>query len=123
MTNIDHAIHHFYTMQEDLDMSTVWSIYEVGLKDADYVILDDNKPRKITYTTVRNDATADEIMNDVKNGTNETSIQVSSLAVNGSIKELWRAAESCIKQSGTHHRYIEDFKICEDGSLELTTGS
>jgi len=50
-------------------------------------------------------------------------MQVSSLAVNGSIKALWAAAESCIKQSGTHHRYIEDFEFGEDGTLELVTGS
>jgi len=45
------------------------------------------------------------------------------LAVDGTIKSLWFAANSCIRQSGTHHMYIEDFEMQEDGSLMLITGS
>ena len=49
--------------------------------------------------------------------------QVSMTAIDGTIKSLWFAAESCIKQSGTHHRFIEDFEFGEDGTLILITGS
>jgi len=82
-----------------------------------------DKVRKVTYEFVRPDATVEEIEADLRNGTNDAMAQVSSLAVNGSIKALWSAAESCIKQSGTHHSYIEDFTFGEDGTLELVTGS
>jgi hypothetical protein len=59
----------------------------------------------------------------LRDGGKRSSEEVTMLAVDGSIKSLWFAAESCIRQSGTHHRYIEDFEIQEDGSLMLVTGS
>ena len=116
------AMDHFFAMQEELGMSTVWSMYEFGTKGPEFELFT-NKVRKVTYTFVRPDATVEELNNDLRNGTNDAMAQVSSLAVNGSIKALWAAAESCIKQSGTHHSYIEDFTFGEDGTLELVTGS
>ena len=116
------AMDHFIAMQEELGMSTVWSMYEFGAKGPEFELFTD-KVRKVTYEFVRPDATVEEIEADLRNGTNDAMAQVSSLAVNGSIKALWAAAESCIKQSGTHHRYIEDFTFGEDGTLELVTGS
>ena len=116
------AMDHFFAMQEELGMSTVWSMYEFGTKGPEFELFT-NKVRKVTYTFVRPDATVEEIEADLRNGTNDAMAQVSSFAVNGSIKALWAAAESCIKQSGTHHSYIEDFEFGEDGTLELVTGS
>ena len=116
------AMDHFFAMQEELGMTTVWSMYDTGPVSSDFNIFTD-KVRKVTYTFVRPDATCEELNNDLRDGTNTAMAQVSSLAVNGSIKSLWAAAESCIKQSGTHHSYIEDFEMQEDGSLLLITGS
>lgn len=116
------AMDHFFAMQEELGMSTVWSMYEFGTKGPEFELFTD-KVRKVTYEFVRPDATVEEIEADLRDGTNDAMAQVSSLAVNGSIKALWAAAESCIKQSGTHHSYIEDFTFGEDGTLELVTGS
>jgi hypothetical protein len=56
-----------------------------------------------------------------------TWIEFSSMAVNGTVGELWRAAESCFQQAkaavGDWHIYIEDFEMQDDGSLALVTGS
>ncbi len=116
------AMNHFDEMQQELGMSTVWSMYEFGTKGPEFELFS-NKVRKVTYEFVRPNATVEELNADLRNGTNDTMMQVSSLAVNGSIKALWAAAESCIKQSGTHHSYIEDFEFGDDGALELVTGS
>ncbi|MDA9302562.1 hypothetical protein N9Q27_01130 [bacterium] len=116
------SMDHFFAMQAELGMKTVWSIYETGPVKSDHAIFT-NKMRKVVYTFVRTDATCEEIYNDLKNGTNTAMAQVSSFAVNGTVASLWAAAESCIKQSGTHHSYIEDFEMQDDGSLLLVTGS
>ena len=87
--------------------------------DIDQNILRDGVKR-VTYTFIRGDATLEEIQND------QAWIQVSALAVNGTVRELWRAAESCFqqaKQQGDWHKFIEDFEIQKDGSWELTMGS
>ena len=62
-------------------------------------------------------------MADINDGGKRASAEVTMMAVDGSIKSLWFAAESCIRQSGTHHMYIENFHVLDDGSLELVTGS
>ena len=116
------ACEHFVDLQEELGVNSVWSMWDFGTKGLDFEVFV-KKMRKVTYEFVRPDATNEELMADMRDGTNNTMMQVSSLAVNGSIKALWAAAESCIKQSGTHHRYIEDFEFGEDGTLELVTGS
>ena len=116
------VMNHFVDMQEELDMNTNWSIYDMGPKGSDFAIFSD-KVRKVTYEFVRSDSTVEELMADLADGGKRCTAQVSSFAVNGTIKALWAAAESCIKQSGTHHSYIEDFEVQEDGSLELVTGS
>ena len=95
---------------------------EFGKKGLDFEVLS-NKVRKVTYEYVRDDATSEELMLDMKDGGKRSMAQVSMTAIDGTIKSLWFAAESCIKQSGTHHRFIEDFQFGEDGTLELITGS
>ena len=97
-------------------------MHDFGKKGLDFEVFV-KKMRKVTYEFVRDDATQEELMLDLRDGGKRSSAQVSSWAINGSIKSLWLAADSCIKQSGTHHRYIEDFVFGEDGTLELVTGS
>jgi hypothetical protein len=116
------CMEHFDDLQQELGMSTVWSMWDGGTMSAEQAIFTD-KMRKVTYDFVRNDATIEELDADLRNGTNSAMAQVSSFAVNGTVKALWAAAESCIKQSGTHHYFIEDFEMQDDGSLALVTGS
>jgi len=116
------CMEHFDDLQQELGMSTVWSMWDGGTMSAEQAIFTD-KMRKVTYDFVRNDATIEELDADLRNGTNSAMAQVSSFAVNGTVKALWAAAESCIKQSGTHHSFIEDFEMQDDGSLALVTGS
>ena len=47
--------------------------------------------------------------------------------MNGTVGELWKAAENCYQQAkaavGDWHYFIEDFQLQDNGSLSLTTGS
>ena len=113
---------HFTALQNELEFQSIWSMHDFGTKGLDFKIFTD-KVRKVTYEYIREDATQEELMLDMKDGGKRSSAQVSMTAIDGSVQSLWFAAESCIKQSGTHHRYIEDFVFGEDGTLELVTGS
>ena len=116
------TIDHFTNMQNNFGFSSVWSMLDCGVQDSDYSIFTD-KLRQVVYECTSPDATMEDIYADLKDGGKRSSVQVTSWAVNGSIKALWAAADSCIKQSGTHHCYIEDFVLNDDGTLELVTGS
>ena len=116
------AMDHYDAMRNELGFKSIWSMYDMGCKDKNWAMLSD-KQRLVRYQFVRSDATSEEIMADIKDGTNSSMAEVTMFAVDGTIKSLWFAAESCIRQSGTHHMYIEDFEVQEDGSLLLITGS
>ena len=116
------AMEHFDDMKTELCMDSVWSIWEAAALSADDLLFQDRQYR-VVYNHVRHDATTEEIWADVKDGGNRADAQVSMFAPSGSIKHLWFAADSCIKQSGTYHSYIEDFEMQEDGTLMLITGS
>jgi hypothetical protein len=108
--------------QSALGYESIWSIYDAGNVDLDFEIFN-NKMRQVRYEYIRPDATTEELMTDLRDGGKRSSAEVTMFATDGSVKSLWFAAESCIRQSGTHHRYIEDFEMQEDGSLMLITGS
>lgn len=116
------AMEHFEDLRQELGMSTVWSMWDGGCMKADDMLLSDRQYR-VVYEFVRPDATFEELDADTRDGGRRAEAQVSMFAISGSVKDLWRAAESCIKQSGTHHAYIEDFIVNNDGSVELITGS
>lgn len=116
------CIEHFEDLRQELNVDSIWSIWDAGTIGLDTRMFHD-RMRKVTYEFVRADATTEELMLDMADGGKRASAQVSSWAINGSIKSLWLAADSCIKQSGTHHSFIEDFTVNEIGELELTTGS
>ena len=42
------VMNHFFAMKDELNMNTVWSIYDVGLENSDFALLT-NKARKVTY--------------------------------------------------------------------------
>ena len=56
-----------------------------------------------------------------------TYITFTAVAENGTVGELWKAAESCFQQAklalGDWHYFVENFDVEEDGTLELVTGS
>lgn len=109
------AVDHYTAMKAELGMVSQWDIHVGnGVFAADDLLLKGDKQYKVTYTYI--DSMGDT-MDDVQWAT------VSMFAPSGSIKDLWFAADSCIRQSGTHHSYIEDFEMQEDGSLALVTGS
>ena len=116
------CIEHFEDLRQELNVDSVWSIWDAGTISLDTKMCHD-RMRKVTYEFVRADATNEELMLDMADGGKRASAQVSSWAINGSIKSLWLAADSCINQSGTHHSYIENFEMQDDGSLSLVTGS
>lgn len=116
------AMEHFEDLRVELNLDSVWSIWDGGSMPADYALFT-KKMRKVVYEFVRPDATIEDIEADLRDGGKRSSAQVSSWAVDGTVKNLWIAANSCIKQSGTHHSYIENFELLNDGSLDLVTGS
>jgi len=109
------SVDHYNAMKAELGMVSQWDIHVGnGLHDKDDLLLKGDKQYKVTYTYI---AEMGDTMDDVQWA------EVSMFAPSGSIKDLWFAADSCIRQSGTHHSYIEDFDMQEDGSLALVTGS
>ena len=109
-------IDHFSAMKTELGMDSQWSIYDGGPMASDALIFKD-KQYKVTYKFILPDATCEEIYND------QAWAEVSMFAPSGSLKDLWFAANSCIKQSGTHHSFIKYSIADEDRTLSLTTGS
>ena len=92
------AINHYHTMGVALGMTTTWDITEIGRQSASKLVLGTGE-YKVVYDNV------------------------TAVATDSSIKALWAAAESCIKQSATSHRYIEHFEEVGSGVLRLHTGS
>lgn len=115
---VTEKIRYWGEQQDALGYETVWSMWE--WTDIDQNIL---KPgvKRVCYTFFAQDATVEELMNDTAER-----IEVSAFAADGSVRELWRAAESCYQQAkaqGDWHKFIEDLELREDGSWELTMGS
>jgi len=112
---------HFDNLREELGYQSVWSMYDAGVQGLDFKVF--KSALRVRYQFVREDATTAELVADMEDGGQRSMAEVTSIAVTGDIGGLWRAAESCIKQSGTHHRYIEAFEMQDDGTLMLITGS
>ena len=93
------AINHYHTMGVALGMTTVWDITEIGRQSADQLILGTTGEYKVVYDNV------------------------TAVAADSSIKSLWAAAEACMNESGTSHRYIEHFESIGSGVIRLHTGS
>lgn len=117
------SIEYWSNQQEQLGFETVWSIWEFS--DIDQNIFKSG-PKRVTFQFVRYGATVEEIYEDLQDGGNRCTVEVSSFAASGSVRDLWRAAESCYqqaKQQGDHHPYIEGFELQDDGSYQLSMGS
>lgn len=116
--NTMETIQYWDAQREALGFETVWSMFEFA--DVDQNIFKEGIKR-VCYTFYAQDATVEELLNDTAQ-----QIEVSAFAVSGSVRDLWRAAESCFqqaKQQGDWHKFIEDFELREDGSYEIVMGS
>ena len=107
---------HFDALKAEQGYDTVWSI-ETGIVPLDHKIFTD-KPRTVTYKII--DRMGDSF-DDVE------WVTFRSVAENGTVGALWKAAEDCFLQAkeynGVWHHYIEDFDLQDDGTLSLVTGS
>lgn len=109
-------INHFNNLQTELGYDTTWSLFE-GVMNLDQKILTD-KIRIVTY----------ECISEISDTFEDTTwVTFTAVAMNGTVGELWKAAESCYQQAkaavGDWHYFIEDFQMQDNGSLSLTTGS
>ena len=114
----EESIQYWGEQQDELGFETVWSIWEA--RDISQSLCKDRAYR-VYYRFYAKDATVEQLMNNTAQ-----EIEVSALAVNGTVHELWRAAESCFQQAkaqGDWHKFIEDFQIDENGEFELGMGS
>ena len=67
-------MNHFFAMKDELNMDTVWSIYDVGLKNSDHAILT-NKARKVVYETVDPNASHEDLLADIADRGKRTTIE------------------------------------------------
>ena len=109
-------MNHYDRLKLNFGFETVWSLSS-GILQADQMIFQD-KPYVVKYKVIKEmGATMDDV-------TWET---FTAVAKNGSVKELWAAAESCYQQAklavGDWHYFVENFDVKDDGTLELVTGS
>ena len=107
---------HFDDLKAELGYATTWSMGS-GIMNLDTNIFSD-KTRVVTYKCIKEmGATMDDV----------TWITFTAVAMNGTVGELWKAAENCFQQAkaaiGDWHYFVEDFEVQEDGSLSLVTGS
>ena len=107
---------HFDDLKAELGYDTTWSMGS-GVMALDQKIFSD-KIRVVTYKCI---AEMGNTMDDV------TWMTFTAVAMNGTVGELWKAAENCFQQAKAAlddwHYFIEDFDVAEDGTLELVTGS
>ena len=104
--------------QSELGYVSRWSIGD-HLKMEDVVSGDTN--HLVTYTVYAKSSTIEQLLS-------QTAPEVTfrAIAKDGSVAELYRAAEQVIKEAaveGDWHIYIEGFTRSSDGSLSLVTGS
>ena len=109
-------MNHYDRLKDQFGFQTVWSLSS-GILEADQKIFQD-RPYVVKYKVI---AEMGATMDDV---TWET---FTAVAENGTVKELWKAAESCFQQAksalGDWRYFVEDFDLKDDGTLELVTGS
>lgn len=110
------SIQYWDAQQQEQGFETIWSLWEC--EDIDQTIFQE-KSHRVFYRFIRGDATMEEIQNDT------AWVEVSAFTAGGTVRDFWRAAESCYqqaKQQGDWHRFIEDFEMTNEG-FELTMGS
>ena len=120
-STFERQMNYFDSVRSNEGLNTVWSIYEV--EDAYAKSPIKVKGKELVYESIRYDATSEDLLKDIAEGTNRSSIMYKAEIQGDTWIDMWKAAEWVISMSGTHHRYIEDFTMNSDGTIELTTGS
>ena len=111
-------MNYFAGVRDAMNYDTVWSIYEA--EHAGTQIFTD-KVRRVFYRFYTKDVTTEQLISNTAQ-----MAEVSTSIAGGSVRDLWAAAEELFQQAkaaGDWHYFIEDFKMQDDGSLELTMGS
>jgi hypothetical protein len=111
------SIQYWDAQQQEQGFETVWSLWEC--EDIDQTIFQE-KSHRVFYRFIRGDATMEEIQNDT------AWVEVSAFTAGGTVRDFWRAAESCYqqaKQQGDWHKFIEDFDASIENGFELVMGS
>jgi hypothetical protein len=114
-------IEYFENARIENNLHTVWSIDEVTDIKAQPAVKVEGKT--VVYTTIKKDATYQDILDDLKTGSDRTTETFRAEVKGNTWLSLWQVANDLIVKSGTHHSYIEDFSFNDNGELELTTGS
>ena len=115
--NTMQTIQYWDAQQAAQGFETTWSIWEAD--NIDQTIFQE-KSHRVFYRFIRGDATMKEIQNDT------AWVEVSAFTAGGTVRDFWRAAESCFqqaKQQGDWHTYIEDFDATLENGFELVMGS
>lgn len=109
---------YFNSVRDVKEFDSVWDITEID--DLDLLIPFNNSVgRRVCYQYIPEDTTWEQLNDPESN----PMVEISTHLAGDTWMHLWEAAERLIKQADTHHRYIEDFEMRDDGSLELVTGS
>ena len=66
------AMEHFEDLRVELNLDSVWSIWDGGCMPADYKLFN-NKMRRVVYEYVRADSTIEELNADLQDGGKRTS--------------------------------------------------
>tara|TARA_B110000858_G_C17426875_1_gene303684 strand:+ start:81 stop:488 length:408 start_codon:yes stop_codon:yes gene_type:complete len=108
---------HWDNLRNDLGYETILDLQDAGMMPLDKKIFKD-KPYVVNYKCIKEmGATFDDTI----------WITFTAVAKNGTVGELWKAAETCYQQAklavGDWHTFIEDFNMEDDGSFSLVTGS
>jgi len=118
---LKHQMQYFENARIEHDLHTVWCIDEVTDITAKAAIKLEGKT--VVYETIHPDAQSEDLLSDLVSGGNLTTVTYTETVKGDTWLSLWKAANQLILKSGTHHSYIEDFTMNDDGELELTTGS
>lgn len=111
-------MNYFNSVRDVKGFRSVWDIDEID--DLDLTVPFNNQVgRQVSYQYIPEDVTWDEICESNR----DPYVEISTQCEGTTWMDLWEAAERLIVQANTHHRYIEDFQMRDDGSLELVTGS
>ena len=107
---------HYDDLKTSLNYDTVWSL-DSGILQLDQKIFID-KPFIVTYKVIK------DMSDDFQTTTYQTFTAVTK---DGTVGELWKAAENCFQQAklalNDWHYFVEDLVMQEDGTLQLVTGS
>jgi|TARA_B110000305_G_C19066249_1_gene459478 hypothetical protein len=107
---------YFDCIRADLGYDTIWDMGE-GQLDMNKALFKD-KPYLVTYSCIR------DMGDDMDSA---TWVTFTAVTADGTIGELWKAAEACYQQAkaivGDWHTFVEDFEMQDDGSLVMVTGS